>query len=130
MLTDIDPKAVALGTLVYVLAIGLVTGLLTLTANVTPGAFENLAFRSVYWIVGVLMVSGGGFVAGYLAGRHGVLHGVVVAIAGALLVVGGLAIVMPEAADQGTFSGYLTTGLVLSGLAGGNGELLALKRGR
>lgn len=127
MLTDVNLKALFAGTLAYLVSVMLVSGLLTLIANSAPQIFDSSIFRTAYWIIGVLMLSVGGLLSGYMAASRGVLHGVVVAIAGAVAATIFLSMLMPGAVDQGTFMGYLGAGVILSGLAGGNGELLARK---
>lgn len=117
-----------IGVLTYLLAVIVVSGILTLIANHSPSFLENQIFLSVYWILGTVTLSIGGFIAGLIAKRRGILHGIIVALGGALLVFLYFILFMPDGADQSTLSGYLTTGVVLSGLAGGNGELIALKR--
>ena len=130
MLTDLNLRALAIGIVAYVIAVVAVSEVITLIANRGPSFFESQLFRSAYWIVGTVMLCVGGFLSGLLAERRGILHGIVVALGGALLAFLYIWLTIPDGADQSTLSGYLTTGVVLSGLAGGNGELVALKRRR
>ena len=128
MLTDLNPKALVVGLLAYVVAVFVVSETITVIANTRPSFLESELFRSVFWIVGTVMLCVGGFLSGLLAGRRGILHGIAVALGGALLAALYFWFTFPGPADQSTLTGYLTTGVVLSGLAGGNGELIALKR--
>jgi hypothetical protein len=128
VLTDLNLRALAIGVVTYVLAVIVVSEMLTLIANRSPSFLESDFFRSLFWIVGTVMLCVGGFLSGLLAGRRGILHGIVVALGGALLAALYFWLTFPGPADQTVLSGYLTTGVVLSGLAGGNGELIALKR--
>jgi hypothetical protein len=130
VLTDLNFRALVIGIVVYVLAVIAVSEVLSLIANRGPSFLESELFHSTFWLVGTVMLCVGGFLAGFLAECRGILHGIVVALGGALLAFLYIWLTLPEGADQSTLSGYLTTGVVLSGLAGGNGELVALKRRR
>ena len=128
MLTDLNIKALAAGILVYAFAVILVTEVGTMTTSGGLSFVGSPLFRSTFWIASTVLLCAGGFLSGLLAGRRGILHGIVVALVGALLAFLYVVLRMPDAADTSTLAGYLTTGVVLSVLAGGNGELMAIKR--
>jgi hypothetical protein len=128
MLIEFDAKALAAGIPAYVVAVAFVTETGSLTMDTGIALLDSQWFRSAFWIASTVLICGGGFLAGLIAGRRGILHGVAVALGGAPLAFLYLAFRMPDAADHATLAGYLTTGIVLSALAGGNGELIATRK--
>ena len=130
MLTELNIKALLIGVFTYLAFVMLVSGTLTLMDNLIPSLFQSTWFHSGFWIIGMVMMSSGGFVSGFTAGRRGILHGVVVSIVGALIVVSVLSLITSGQVGGEVLKGYLTVGLVMSGMAGGIGELVKVKRGR
>ena len=130
MLTKLNLKALLAGAVVYLLLFAVISGGITLAANIKPSLFEAKLFNSIYWIAGIIMLSAGGFVSGFLAGQRGIMHGVVVAIAGAVIVTIVASLIFSGLNSADFLTGYLAIGIVLNSLAGGVGELVALKLGR
>lgn len=119
MLTQLDLKAIFLGLLTYlgayfVLGV-LVTQLWNMTGQVLPWG--------VMVIMWFLAMSLGGFVAGYRAGRMGWLHGLVVSIAGAMVLSFLLKWMSPDLIGQETLVAFLVMGGFLNAGSGWLGQL-------
>lgn len=132
MLTKLQIRALLLGFLAYIGAFVIASVLLTVDANLRSGTGSSSGlFWLVFWLGGIFMFSAGGFVAGWIAGERGLLHGFVVGLLGALSIGGAIELLLFSSSFEIGVSvviGYLLPSAVLTTMGGGIGELFKRRR--
>lgn len=119
MLTRLDIKALLFGVSAYagtyVLLVLLISFVMNTASQAVPWTAVTIGF--------LFVMSIGGFVAGYKAGHSGWLHGIVVAMAGAVALSLGINLMMPGFLGRETFMAFLVMGGFLNAGSGWLGEL-------
>lgn len=97
MLTELKVRALFAGVFGYVGAFILFSVLLY-ASIITGWGVLAIAFplSAVFWLLSLIALASGGFIAGWLAGERGLLHGFLVGLAGSLVVAAAFYVVSPH----------------------------------
>jgi hypothetical protein len=90
-----------------------------------------MLFWGIFWILTVFMLGTGGYIAGWIAGERGLLHGFVVGLLGAFVVGGAVQLIFPVIfviENSSPIVGYFVPSAVLTTMGGGIGELFRRRR--
>ena len=119
MLTRLNPKALIIGLIVYLAAYGIYA----VAANIAMDSMPQMLFWILLTLGGLFAMSVGGFVAGLISGKYGWLHGLFIAISGAVVITIFIQFIAPGLIDQTAFIMFIVVGGFLNTGAGWLGQL-------